>query len=243
MKLALLALTLLAGSAPVAAQTADRAGGATAPSSMGRWGEFRDRQEAMRRQDDRRDAGRRSALSDTPATPFVPQQQVINAFAQCAWSQAPDRVNAALGTEIDTNAERDALRSIARMHRCGDRQFTTGRSGEFRGGLAEAAIHSDAARKGRIEALAPTAPVRVAAGTGRAFVARYAQCVAAADPSGSLGLLSTSVGSPAESDAIRAIPGAMTGCMPEGAAYRVDVRDVRNHIADALFRMSGVAGA
>lgn len=243
MKRALLALVLLTGSAPLAAQTADRAGGTTAPSGMGRWGEFRERQEEMRRQDDRRDAARRSALAEGEAQAFVPQQQVINAFAQCAWSRVPELVNSALATAMDTTAEREALRSVARIGGCSDRQFISGRSGEFRGGLAEAAIHGDAARKARIEALAPTAPVRVAAGTGRAFVARYAQCIAAADPVGSLALLSTSVGSPAESDAIRAMPEAMTGCMPEGATYRVDVRDVRNHIADALFRMSGVAGA
>ena len=243
MKLALLALTLLAGTAPLAAQTVDRAGGTTAPSSMGRWGEFRDRQEAMRRQDDRRDVARRSALAEGEARAFVPQQQVINAFAQCAWSRVPELVNTALATTIDTNAEREALRSVARVGGCSDRPFISGRSGEFRGGLAEAVIHGDASRRGRLQMLAPVAPVRVVMGTGRAFVARYAQCVAAADPAASLALLSTTVGSPAEADAIRAMPGAMTGCMPEGAAYRVDVRDVRNHIADALFRMSGVAGA
>lgn len=242
----LLASTLMLAATPVAAQSTGN-GGATAasapaPSSMGRWNEYRERQEKMRRVEDLRDAGDKVASVDAKSL-LVPKQQVINAFAQCAWSQVPDRVRTALATPIDTPAERDALQIVAGYDACSERPFISGRSGEFRGGLAEAGIHGDADRKARIAALVAQPPVRVAINKGRPFVASFAQCIAGANPAGSLALLNTEVGSPAEKDAMLAMPDALSGCMPEGASYRVDVRDVRNHIADALYRMSGVPGA
>ena len=238
-------LTLVA--APVVAQSSGTTGTATtpapAPSSMGRWNEYRERQEKMRRVEDLREAGNNVASVNTKTVQMTPKQQVINAFAQCAWTQVPDRVRTALATPIGTPAEREALRVVAGYDACSDRPFISGRSGEFRGGLAEAGIHGDADRKARIAALVAQPPVRVAIDKGRPFVASFAQCIAAANPAGSLALLNTEVGSPAEKDAMLAMPDALSGCMPEGASYRVDVRDVRNHIADALYRMSGVPGA
>lgn len=246
MKRVLLASALMLVATPVAAQSTST-GGATAtpvpaPSSMGRWNEYRERQEKMRRVEDLRNAGDKVASVDAKSLQ-MPKQQVINAFAQCAWSQVPDRVRTALATPIDTPAERDALKVVAGYDACSDCPFISGRSGEFRGGLAEAGIHGDAERKARIAALVAQPPVRVAINKGRPFVASFAQCIAAANPAGSLALLNTEVGSPAEKDAMLAMPDALSGCMPEGASYRIDVRDVRNHIADALYRMSGVPGA
>lgn len=237
MRRRLFILALLAAPAPLLAQGAPSQSSPTAtpPSSMGRWDGYRARQEEMRRQDDMRDSRRRNQL--------VPQQQVMNDFAACIWQQTPDRARAALSTAIDTDAERSALRSVAEIDACSGVEFISGRSGEFRGALAETGIHGDDARKARIDALAPAPAARVPVATGRAFVASYSACIAAADPAGSMALLATTLGTPAETDAVRAMADAMTGCMPEGAQYRVDVRDVRNHIADALYRMSEVPGA
>lgn len=236
----LLILSAAPAAAPAAAQGSTAQPAATpapAPSRMGRWDEYRSRQEAMQRRDEMRDARR-------PLTGRVsPQQQVINEFAACLWRQEPSRARAALATPIGTSEERQALGLAASYDPCSDRPFISGRSGEFRGALAETGIHADAARKARIEGLAPVAPVRVPVARGRAFVASYAGCIAWADPAGSLALLGTPLGTPEEGTALRAMAVAMTGCMPEGAQYRVDVRDVRNHIADALYRMSEVAGA
>lgn len=232
----LLILALLAAPTPLLAQGSPSQSSPTAtpPSSMGRWDGYRARQEEMRRQDDMR---------ESRPNQLVPQQQVINDFAACIWQQSPDRARAALTTAIDTDAERSALRSVAEVDACSDRLLISGRSGEFRGALAETGIHADAARKARIDALAPVSATRVPVARGRAFVASYSACIAAADPAGSMALLATTPGAPVETDAVRAMADAMTGCMPEGAQYRVDVRDVRNHIADALYRMSEVPGA
>lgn len=206
----------------------------TPPSSMGRWDEHRELREKMDRQDKTRSAS---------AQQLVPKQQVMNDFAACIWRQSPDRARAALGTTIDTPAERDALLSVAAFDACSDAPFISGHSGEFRGALAESGIHADQGRRARLGALAPAPAIRVPIAKGRSFVASFSGCIASADPAGSLALLGTALGSREEVAAIRAMGTALSGCMPEGAKYGVDVRDVRNHIADALYRMSEVSGA
>lgn len=239
MKRLAFASILIASAAPAVAQGSTAQPSATpapAPTGMGRWDEYRARQEQMQRQDEMRDARRPLAGRVSP------QQEVINAFAACLWRQEPSRARAALSTPIGTPEERQALGLAASYAACSDRPFISGRSGEFRGALAETGIHADAGRKARIEGLTPVAPARVPVARGRAFVASYAGCIAAADPVRSLALLGTPLSSPEEGAALRTMASAMTGCMPEGAQYRVDVRDVRNHIADALYRMSEVAG-
>ncbi|MBJ7438150.1 MAG: hypothetical protein JHD35_03875 [Sphingopyxis sp.] len=206
----------------------------TPPSSMGRWDEHRKLREKMSRQDEARSATARQ---------IVPKQSVINDFAACIWRQTPDKARAALGTAVDTPAEHAVLRSIAQFDACIDAPYLSGRSGELRGALAENGIHADQGRRARLAALAPVPAVRVPIAYGRAFVASFSSCIAAADPAASLALLATTVGSSDEVAAMRAMAAALSGCMPEGAEYRVDVRDVRNHIADALYRMSEVSGA
>ncbi|MEI4507981.1 hypothetical protein WBQ88_09325 [Sphingopyxis sp. CCNWLW253] len=236
MKHALLVSALLAGPASTFAQ-GSQPSSVTTPTNMGQWDKHRELREKLDRQDEMRDA--RPAL----AQQLVPKQQVINDFAACIWRQAPDRVRAALGTAVDTPAERAALNSIAQFDACAKVPFISGRSGEFRGALAENAIHADKDRKVKLDSLAPVPAVRVPVARGRAFVASFSGCIAAADPAGSLALLGTAVGSHEETAAMRAMAAALSGCMPESAQYRVDVRDVRNHIADALYRMSEVSGA
>jgi hypothetical protein len=227
-----LAFALLA--AAQAPQGNGSAPSVTPPSSMGRWDEHRELREKMDRQDKTRSAA---------AQQLVPQQQVMNDFAACIWRQSPDRARAALGTAIDTPAERDALLSVAAFDACSDAPFISGQSGEFRGALAESGLHADQGRKARLGALTPVPAIRVPVVKGRSFVARFSGCIASADPAGSLALLGTALGSREEVAAIRAMGTALSGCMPEGAKYGVDVRDVRNHIADALYRMSEVSGA
>jgi threonine dehydrogenase-like Zn-dependent dehydrogenase len=236
MKQMLLMAVLLGGPVPSLAQgsPSPQSQAITPPSSMGRWDEHRKLREKMDRQDETRSAA---------AQQLVPKQKVINDFAACIWRQAPDKARAALGTAVDTSAERTALRSVAQFGACSHAPYLSGRSGELRGALAENAIHADQGRRARLDALGPVPAVRVPVARGRAFVASFSGCIAAADPAGSLALLGTAVGSPEETVAMRAMATALSGCMPEGAKYSVDVRDVRNHIADALYRMSEVSGA
>ena len=243
-----LTLAVLLGAIPatLSAQSAPPASApsASVPTSMGRWDEYQKRQERAERKeklDDERFGTTKPA--SVAAGNLVPKQQVINDFAACIWRTAPEKARAALGTAIDTSAERAALKSVAYLDSCSDLPFISGRSGEFRGALAEAGIHADSARAARLAAMAPAVVNRVPVATGRAFVASYSGCVASADPAKSLALLSTPVGSSSETAAIQSLGTALMGCMPEEAQYRIDVRDVRNHIADALYRMSEVSGA
>ena len=205
-----------------------------AQSDMGRWGEHRVFKEKLDEQDKKTDGN---------AAKLSPKQQIVNDFAACVWRQAPEKARIALGTAIDTKEERDALVAISKYEACSDVAFISGRSGEFRGALAETGIHAAQDRSDRVRALSPVPAIRVAAAKGRTFVANYSSCIASSDPIGSLALLGTPLGSPEETGAIQAMAASLTGCMPEGAQYRVDVRDVRNHIADALYRMSELPNA
>jgi hypothetical protein len=206
----------------------------SAQSDMGRWTEHRVFKEKLDEQD-KKNNGNSSQLG--------PKQQVVNDFAACVWQQEPDKARTALATAIDTQDERDALIAVAQYEACSDVAFISGRSGEFRGALAETGIHADQDRSARLRALAPVPAARVAIAKGRAFVASYSSCIASADPLGSLALLGTPLGSPQETAAIQAMATSLRGCMPESAQYRVDVRDVRNHVADALYRMSELPNA
>ena len=171
----LLIAALLAGPMPSLAQgsSSPQAQPTTPPSSMGRWDEHRKLREKMDRQDQTRSAAGQQ---------LVPKQKVINDFASCVWRQAPDRVRAALGTTVDTPAERTALNSIAQFDACSDVSFISGRSGEFRGALAENAIYADKDRKARLDAMAPVPAIRVPVARGRAFVASFSSCIASTDP-------------------------------------------------------------
>ncbi len=206
----------------------------SAQSDMGRWTEHRVFKEKLDEQDKKKN-GSSSKLG--------PKQQVLSDFAACIWQQQPDKARTALTTAIDTQEERDALTAIAQYDACSDVAFISGRSGEFRGALAETGIHADQDRTAKLRALTSVPAVRVAIAKGRAFVANYSSCIASADPLGSLALIETPLGSPEETAAIQAMATSLTGCMPVGAQYRVDVRDVRNHIADALYRMSELPNA
>jgi hypothetical protein len=247
MKKALIGLSLIAAPTTLAAQSAipSQSQDATKASSMGRWDEYRERQEKVSRLDELKDDryGATKAGSG-PEHGMLPKQQVIHDYAACILQKYPEQARSVFGTVIDTQAERAALKSVAALPACSsDRAFISGRSGEFRGALAEMAIHADPARIARIGALAAAVPVRVPIAKGRAFVASYSSCIVSADPAGAMQLLSTQISSPEEKAAMFGMGTALTGCMPEGAKYTVDVRDVRNHIADALYRMSEVPGA
>ena len=246
MKKAFISVLLVAAPATLAAQDAPQSQptDATKPSNMGRWDEYRERQEKVSRLDELKDDrfGATKAVSGAESG-MLPQQQVIHDYAACILQKYPEQARKVFGTAIGTAEERAALKSVANLPACTDRAFISGRSGEFRGALAEMAIHADPAKMARIGTLAATAPIRVPIAKGRVFVASYSGCIASADPAGARKLLSTKISSPEEKAAMFAMGTALTGCMPEGAKYTVDVRDVRNHIADSLYRLSEVPGA
>jgi hypothetical protein len=186
-----------------------------------------------------------AALLLTPAG-YEDKQATLADFADCAIAQAPERTAEFLATEPGTREEGLALRKFGGMESCTrGRSFVSARTGEMRGALAEAALKRDAAKLTALTARVATPPTRIterATGT-RQFVIAYGQCLAQAAPAQAVSLIGTEHGSDAEKGAMIAIGEPLKACMPEGVAYALNIRDVRNHVADALYRMSGVPSA
>jgi hypothetical protein len=176
----------------------------------------------------------------TPAG-YEDKQATLADFADCAIAQAPERTAALLATQPGTREEGLVLRKLVGMESCTrGRSFVSARTGEMRGALAEAALKRDTAKLTALAARAANSPTRIterAAGT-RPFVIAYGQCIAQAAPAKAVSLIGTPYGSDDEKRAFMAIGEPLKGCMPEGVAYAINIRDVRNHVADALYRMS-----
>jgi hypothetical protein len=185
------------------------------------------------------------ALLLTPAG-YEDKQATLADFADCAIAQAPEKTADLLATTPGTREEGLALRRFGSMTSCTrGRSFVSARAGEMRGALAEAALKRDAAKLTALTTRAATTPMRIterAAGT-RPFVIAYGQCIAAAAPAQAVSLIGTAHGSDDEMRAMMAIGEPLKACMPEGVAYSLNIRDVRNHVADALYRISETPSA
>ncbi len=244
MKYLLIASSLLVTLTPPALAQGTTTTTATPPNSMGRWGEFRARQIELRRLDNERQLRAAEPKQSTLPAGFEDKQATLADFADCAIAQAPERTAELLATTPGTREEGQALRKFVSLDSCTrGRSFVSARTGEMRGALAEAALLRDAARLAALAARVGVTPARIsetAAGT-RPFVIAYGQCIAGAAPSQSVALIATPHGSDDEKRAMLAIGEPLKACMPEGVAYSLNIRDVRNHVADALYRMS--AGA
>lgn len=212
----------------------------TPPSRMGRWDEFRQRQEMMQRLETRYEQDGKSPKQSAPAG-YENKQATLADFADCAVAQAPAKTAALLATTPHTRAEGLALRKFGSMESCTrGRAFVSARTGEMRGALAEAALRGNRAKLTALATRSAASPVRIterAAGT-RPFVIAYGQCLAKAAPARAVSLLSTAHGSNAEKAAMMAFGEPLKACMPEKVAYSLNIRDVRNHVADVLYRMS-----
>jgi hypothetical protein len=181
------------------------------------------------------------ALLILASTGFEPKQATLADFADCAIGQAPEKVAAFLSTTPHTREESQSLRSFGNMEACTrGRSFVSARTGELRGALAEVALKRDAARLQAVSSRAAEAPARINERdtASRPFVIAYAGCIARAAPAASVNLIQVAYSSEAEKAAIVAIGQPLKACMPEGVAYQLNIRDVRNHVADALYRMS-----
>ena len=246
MKYLLIASSLLLTLAPPVLAQGATTTTATPPSSMGRWGEFRARQDEQRRLDGERQLNAAEPKQGTPAPGYEDKQATLADFADCAVAQAPERTAELLATTPNTREEGQVLRKFVGLDSCTrGRAFVSARSGEMRGALAEAALLRDAARLAALAARVGATPSRIsetAAGT-RPFVIAYGQCIAGAAPSQSVALIATPHGSDDEKRAMLAIGEPLKACMPEGVAYSLNIRDVRNHVADALYRMSETPNA
>ena len=176
----------------------------------------------------------------------VPRAPALADFGTCVARQHGAVARALLATEVGS---RDEQRLASQLFHAAGRACYGGfggfsaRVGEVRGIAAEALLEADATAPARLSARPATAPVRVTGQLdGRAFVLAYAACLADAEPAKSVALLATPHRSQAELDAFMAYGETLNDCMQEGATYRVDRFDVRNHIAAHLYRAAMTAG-
>ena len=147
-------------------------------------------------------------------------------------------------TDPASDDESDMIDSLFRAEGCMDRSSITFRRDAIRGAIAEALIKRDGERLARARALAPVAAVRVPdLLDGRVFVAAYASCITEASPQQTVQLIGTTPASPEERAAMTAFGAILMDCMAHDARYRMNITDLRNHMALELFRLSEAPNA
>lgn len=175
------------------------------------------------------------------ASAQVPRGPVLADVGACIVRQTGGAAQALMATEVGSREESWRARQVftANPACIGDRSGLSARVGEVRGIVAEALLEGDAAARARLSARPSAAIVRVSGQLdGRAFVVAYAACLADSEPAKSVALLATPHHSQAEIDAFTAYGATLNDCMPEGATYRIDRFDVRNHIAARLYQVA-----
>ena len=213
---------------------------ASPPSNMGRWEKFRERQEEQKRFDTKRDLDRSPSMRDLPQG-FEHKQTTLVDFADCVIDQAPKPSANLLATAPGSLEERAVIRKFGSLNNCTrGRSFISARTGELRGALAEIALKRDAAKLAALSGRVAVPAVRIAERQvgSRKFIIAYGQCIAVAAPAEAVKLITTEYGSDAERSALLSIGEPLKACMPEGVAYSINIRDVRNHVGDALYRIS-----
>lgn len=167
----------------------------------------------------------------------MPKQQVVSEFAACVLEQQPERSKALLASEADSFEERSlAKRLMEGTSSCTrGRAFISMHTGEARGALAEAMLRVDSALASAAARLTAVPVDRPTETVGRRFLIVYGRCLAARAPTEALALMATPYGSAAERDAVLGFDGALKDCMPLEFNYQLNIRDVRNHVASALY--------
>lgn len=173
-----------------------------------------------------------------PAQALVPKDVVLRRFGACLLKQAPDRAHRLLTSELGSAVEKALLDEIlsARGEGCIDRAVLSMGYGQIRGAMAQAAFEREPAKLAAAEALTARAVARPEAAEGRAFVINYAQCLVAAKPAAAVTLIRSDIASKAESAAFFGFDDTLKDCMPIGVEYRVNISDVRSHVAAVLYK-------
>ena len=176
---------------------------------------------------------------------LISKSKVLDEFAACIAKQYPNAAREFLKTQIGSKEELKAADSLVeRGDQCmGGRAVLSMHTGQIRGSFAQALLVVDTDRADRIARQMPAQPQRIEVSEGRAFVADFANCIAKSAPQRSLELIRSERASTAERQAVLALAEEMKACMPQGLAYPLNIPDVRNHVADALYRMSETGNA
>jgi hypothetical protein len=174
---------------------------------------------------------------------LIPQAQALSEFGKCILGQAPEKSKALMATSLNTPQEYKLARQLVLANNGCVKKYASlsMRTGQIRGAIAETILVSDAGRMKQFASAPLAAAVRPDFAEGRAFVYNYAKCLAAANMPKSAALIQTPHGSPEERQSFVAYGETVSSCMPLSARYRVNIPDVRNHIAVALYEMTDQA--
>jgi hypothetical protein len=176
---------------------------------------------------------------------LVPLSQALSEFGSCILGQAPEKSKALMATGIDTKQESKLANQLAQANNecVKDYGSLSMQVGQIRGAIAERLLVSDADRMKQLASAPAAAAVRPDFAEGRAFVYNYAKCIAAADMAKSATFIQTAHRTPAEREAFLAYGDTLSACMPLKAKYTVNIPDVRNHIAVALYELTAQGSA
>lgn len=176
---------------------------------------------------------------------LIPQAQALSEFGRCILGQAPEKSKALMATSLNTPQEYKLARQLVLANNGCIQKYASlsMQTGQIRGAIAETILVSDLGRMKQFASAPLTAAVRPDFAEGRAFVYSYAKCLAAADMPKSAALIQTAHGTPEERQSFVAYGETVSSCMPLKARYTVNIPDVRNHIAVALYELSEQANA
>lgn len=174
---------------------------------------------------------------------LIPQAQALSEFGKCILGQAPEKSKALMATGLNTPQEYKLARQLVLANNGCIQKYASlsMQTGQIRGAIAETILVSDLGRMKQFASAPLAAAIRPDFAEGRAFVYSYAKCLAAADMPKSIALLQTPHGSPEERQLFVAYGETVSSCMPLSARYRVNIPDVRNHIAVALYAIAEAA--
>jgi len=177
-----------------------------------------------------------AAVAPAVYAQLQPKQQQLGDFGTCLVHNAPSASAKLAHLPLESRAERDAAGTLANAQRgCVRGAVLSGRVGAIRGAVAQALLDQQPALLDRLATMPDAAPVRASNAEGRAFVINYATCLIDASPAHTAALLRTPLASPEQRAAMLAYGDALKACMAEGAEYRLDIPDLRNHIASIAY--------
>lgn len=173
--------------------------------------------------------------SQAPAQ-LMPKAQQLGDFGGCLVRQGPKLAEKVARAPFDTPQERDAVLTLTRAHNsCVKGAVLSGRVGAIRGAVAQALLARQPALLDTLAAGADAPARRPAPATGRALVIAYATCLIDAAPARTAALLRTPVASAEERPTLLAYGETLKQCTPDGIEYRVDLPDLRNHLASIAY--------
>lgn len=162
----------------------------------------------------------------------IPKAQQLGDFGVCLVRQGPKLSEKLARTPLASPQERQAVLTLTNAHsNCVKGVVLSGKVGAIRGAVAQALLDRDAKLLDTLAARPDAPAVRPAKAEGRALVITYATCLLDAAPARTAAFLRTKVAGADQRPAMLAYDEVLKQCTPEGIEYRLDLPDLRNHLA------------